>query len=64
MLPENYHKRYLPISVDDVQAKMAQGPTGVVRKKLDDGTRVIRVYGRDVDGVLKVVEPLELESAH
>jgi hypothetical protein len=63
VLPENYQKRYLPISVDDVRAKMAQGPTGVVRKKLDDGTRVILVYGRDVDGDLKVAEQLALESA-
>jgi hypothetical protein len=63
VLPENYHEHYLPISVDDLRAKMAQEPSGVVRMRLDDGTRVILVYGRDVDGVLKVVEQLELVPA-
>lgn len=57
VLPEPYRDRYLP---DGVRAKMALEPQGVIRTRLDDGTRLLLVYGPDVSEVLKVVETLEL----
>jgi Transglutaminase-like superfamily len=59
VLPGPYHTKYLP---DEIRAKMKQDPKGVIRKRLEDGTRLLLVYGKDVDAVLKVVEGLELES--
>ena len=58
VLPEPYHARYLP---DELRARMKQYPKGVIRKRLDDGTRLLLVYGKNVDAVLKIVESLELE---
>jgi hypothetical protein len=58
VLPEPYHARYLP---EELRAKMKQSPQGVIRKRLDDGTRLLLVYRPDVDAVLRLVESLELE---
>jgi hypothetical protein len=58
VLPEPYHATFLP---DEVRAEMKRDSKGVIRKRLDDGTRLLLVYGPDVDAVLKVVERRELE---
>jgi hypothetical protein len=60
-LPELYHARYL-LPTDAMRAKRKTEPKGAIRKRLDDGTRVMLVYGEDVNEVLEVVEGLELES--
>jgi hypothetical protein len=59
VLPGPYHAKYLS---DDLHAKMKQAPEGVIRKRLDDGTRLMLVYGENVDAILKVVEGLIIES--
>ncbi len=61
MLPEEYQGKYMPISLEELRATVKKEPKGVIRKRLDDGTRVTFVYGQDVEAVLKVVEGLVLE---
>jgi hypothetical protein len=58
VLPEPYHPKYLP---DEVRARMRRERKEVIRKRLDDGTRLVLVYGKDVDAILEVVGRLELE---
>jgi hypothetical protein len=58
VLPEPYRAKYLP---DELRARMSRDAKGVIRKRLDDGTRLLLVYGKDVDAILKVVGSLELE---
>lgn len=58
VLPAPYHARYLPA---EWRARIRHDPGGVIRKRLEDGTRLVLVYGKDVDAVLRVVGSLELE---
>ena len=62
VLPEPYRARYLPITRDELRARIKNEPKGVVRKRLDDGTRLTLVYAKDVPTLLHLVEGLEIEA--
>ena len=47
-----------------VAAPAGGGVEGVLRQRLGDGTRLILIYGEDVEAVLEIVEDFELELDH
>lgn len=51
----------LPLSYDEIQAKLHASPAGVERKTMDDGTRVVLLYTRDVPAMEKLVDGLKIE---
>jgi hypothetical protein len=63
VLPEAYHAGLLPLTLQELRVRRGREPRGVIRKRLDDGTRVALIYGDDVDAVLEVVSGFELEPS-
>ncbi len=61
-LPEAYHARFLPVSVADLRKRMKAEPGGVLRKQLDDGTRVVLIYGKDVETILETIKRFQLDA--
>lgn len=61
IIPEPYDAPYRAL-MDEMRAKRKTAPRGVIHKQLDDGTRVILVYGEKTEDVLEAVESLEFGS--
>jgi Transglutaminase-like superfamily len=55
VLPEEFQARYLPIPVNELRERMKSEPDGVLRKQLEDGTRVALVYGRDLAAIQSAI---------
>ncbi len=62
VLPGKYHDEYLPIAEKDIKARMKTKNQGIARRRLDDGTRVIMIYGRDNESIHRAVEVLCVEE--
>ena len=60
VLPEEYHAQYLPISVDDLRARVAREGHGVLNRRLTDGTQVVLIYGKDLDSIREAIEEISL----
>jgi hypothetical protein len=62
VLPARYHAEYLPINLDELRKHVQRDRKGILRKRLDDGTRVTLVYAADIASLLEVVEGLDLND--
>ena len=60
VLPEAYHARFLPVPVSELLERMKTEPGGIVRKQLDDGTRVTLVCGRDLAAIQGAINSFRL----
>ena len=58
--PAGPYGRYLPLAAAEIRQRIGRDGAGVARKRLDDGTRVVLLYAKDVAGLLKLVETWEL----
>jgi hypothetical protein len=62
VLPERYHDEYLPIPKKEIQNRLKIGDNGIERRQLDDGTRVILVFGKDNESIHRIVKTLHIEE--
>jgi hypothetical protein len=62
VLPAKFHDEYLPIAAGDIKARLNTENHGIARRQLDDGTRIILVFGRDNESIHTAVEELSLED--
>lgn len=62
VLPGKYHDEYLPIAEKDIKARMKIKNQGIARRRLDDGTRIIMIYGGDNESIHRAVEVLCVEE--
>lgn len=62
VLPGEYHDEYLPIAENDIKARLKTENHGIARRRLDDGTRVIMIFGRDNESIHRAVEVLSVEE--
>ncbi len=60
VLPAPFRDRYLPISPAEVKARLDAEGQGFARKRLDDGTRLIWIFARDLDGLRSEIDRLVL----
>jgi hypothetical protein len=60
VLPEEFRARYLPIPMNELRERMKTAPVGVLRKELDDGTRVALLYGRDLAAIQRAISSFHL----
>ena len=58
--PAETSRALLPMEYEEIQARIEKEGAGVARRRLDDGTRVTLLYGRDPEAVLRIVEKLDL----
>jgi hypothetical protein len=61
VLDPEYRDRYLPWSPDEVAALIEKDNHGVRRKKLNDGTRVFLVFGKDLEAIRRAIDTLRLD---
>jgi hypothetical protein len=61
VLPEKFHKSHSPLSPREIQEALKKASHGSARRTLDDGTRVVLIYGRTVNDLRAEVEKLNLE---
>jgi transglutaminase-like putative cysteine protease len=61
VLPPRYRERFLPITEAELKAKVEAEGQGVVRKRLDDGTRLILIFGKDIPAIMEAIGPLKLD---
>jgi len=61
VLPDGRHD-LLPIPYEHIQAKLAAAESGMERRTIEDGTRVVLLYTRDVPAMRKLVDELTIES--
>jgi hypothetical protein len=61
VLDKDYHDPYLPWSAKELAALAARANQGVLRRRLDDGTKVYLVYGKDLDAIRRAIDSLTLE---
>jgi hypothetical protein len=62
VLDRAYHDLYLPWSPKELAALAAKASHGVLRRRLDDGTRVYLVYGSDLDAIRRAIDGLTLDT--
>jgi hypothetical protein len=60
VLPPKYHDEYLPIGEKEIKARLKTEGHGIARRRLDDGTRVILIFGRDNESIHRAVEVLSV----
>lgn len=60
VLPEAHRARYLPAPPEELARVRANKPAGILRRTLDDGTRVTLLYAPDDATMLRLVDTLEL----
>lgn len=60
VLPEEHRARFLPVPVSELTAKLQTQPSGVLRKQLDDGTRVALIYGKDLEAIQEAISRFQL----
>jgi hypothetical protein len=61
-LPEKYYATHLPIPLAELLARMTKEPHGTLRKTLEDGTRVVLVYGKDLNAIAAEIATLTLDA--
>ncbi|MHC4155938.1 MAG: transglutaminase-like domain-containing protein [Planctomycetota bacterium] len=62
VLADKYHDEYMPITAGKIKARLNAENHGIVRRQLDDGTRVILIFGRDNESIHKAIEALSLDE--
>jgi hypothetical protein len=62
VLPAERHD-LLPIPYAEIQAKLKTAASGIERKTIHDGTRILLLYTRDVPTMRKIVDELKIESS-
>jgi hypothetical protein len=62
VLPAKYHDEYLPIAESQIKARLKKEGHGIAHRRLDDGTRVIIIFGRDKEAIQKAIKLLSLED--
>lgn len=62
VLPADLRSRYVPSSFADLAKAPGRGRAFVVRRTLDDGTRVVLVYGRDEESLAGEIEKLVVDG--
>jgi hypothetical protein len=58
VLPPKFEPEYAPASREDISHRLQDSPSGHVERRLEDGTRVILVYGRDDSTLRSEIERL------
>ncbi len=58
VLPPNYHGALLPAAMSEVQAEIVRSGHGQWGRRLDDGTQVILLFGRDDAELHKAIKKL------
>lgn len=61
VLPPERHD-LLPISYDQIQSRLKDNPTGIQRKTVADGTRVVLLFARDVAAMERLVAAFDLDD--
>jgi hypothetical protein len=56
VMDREYRDAYLPWSAKEVAALKEKGDHGVLRRRLEDGTRVYLIYGRDQDAIRQAID--------
>src|SRR5262249_9788401 len=62
VLDKAYYDPYLPWTEEELSALKAKADHGILRRRLDDGTRVYFVYGKDREAIRQAIEELTLEG--
>ncbi len=60
VLPKEYHEQYLPVTASELTKTVESQPSGVLRKQLDNGTRVSLIYGKDVASIQEEIDRFQL----
>jgi hypothetical protein len=63
VLPKERQSEMLPLSSDELQKRVAQGDSGVVERRLADGTIVVLVYAKDDNAMLKLIKTLTIPKS-
>jgi hypothetical protein len=58
--PVEAYAAYVPLTREEINKRIADGGSGIARKRLTDGTRVVLIYARDVPKLLEVIRTMEL----
>ena len=58
--PAANYADYLPLNEEEIKAQIDGGKSGVVRKKLQDGTRAVLIYAPDVHKLHELIRTLEI----
>ena len=61
VLPEKFHKSHSPMSFQEIQDALKKVAHGSARRTLDDGTRVILLFGRTVEDIKSAVDDLKID---
>ena len=62
ILPEKYRTEFLPITTDQIKARLKTEKFGIARRRLNDGTRVILIFGIDNESIKKAIEIFIVEE--
>ena len=54
---------YLPLNEEELKGRIDGGKSGIVRKKLQDGTRAVLIYAPDVPRLHELIRTLEIWPA-
>ena len=60
-LPEKFHATHSPLSPREIRAALEKAASGTASRTLDDGTRVLLIYGRTSEDIRRVVEDLKID---
>jgi hypothetical protein len=63
VLDKDYYDAYLPWSEKELAALLKKEDHGVLRRRLEDGTKVYLVYGKDLDAIRQAIDGLTLDGA-
>ncbi|UCE98877.1 MAG: transglutaminase domain-containing protein [Planctomycetota bacterium] len=62
VLPAEYQDEYLPIPENGIKSKLQTENYGIARQRLDDGTKVILIFGRDNESIHSAIEALSVDE--
>jgi transglutaminase-like putative cysteine protease len=60
VLPEAYRTQLLPVPISEIMQRMKTASHGVLRKRLDDGTQVTLIYGKDLAAIQEAISNFHL----
>jgi hypothetical protein len=63
VLDKDYYDPYLPWSPEEVAALIEKEGHGLRRQKLQDGTRVVLLFGKDLEAIRLAVDKLTLDAS-
>lgn len=62
-LPDRHHAAYAPTTTEALRQLLADREHGEVERRLDDGTRVVLVYGRTAEALRQAIQRLVVSRA-